>query len=71
MTTAPSHPTQSLFFQAGVPGCKTCTTFHGDYISLAYGSDGTANMVWTDMREFRSDPDFGDGYAETIDFAQH
>ena len=26
-----------------------CAMFNGDYISLAYGSDGRANMVWTDM----------------------
>jgi len=51
VSTAPSHPTQSQFFQAGVPGCEHCTLFHGDYINIAYGSDGHANMVWTDMRD--------------------
>jgi hypothetical protein len=29
--------------------------FHGDYISLAYGPDGHANGVWTDMRDTRAD----------------
>ncbi len=42
-----------MFFQAGAgaPGCETCTRFHGDYIGLAYGSDGKANTTWTDMRD--------------------
>lgn len=51
VSTAVSHPTQSRFFQAGVAGCVTCATFNGDYIALAYGSDGKANMAWTDMRD--------------------
>jgi hypothetical protein len=51
VSTAPSHPTQSRFFQAGVPGCEHCAVFHGDYINIAYGTDGHANMVWTDMRD--------------------
>ncbi len=49
VSTAASDPTNSLFFQAGVTGCQKCATFNGDYIGLAYGSDGKANMVWTDM----------------------
>jgi hypothetical protein len=28
-----------------------CATFHGDYIAISYGSDGKANMTWTDMRD--------------------
>jgi hypothetical protein len=55
VSTAPSNPTQSVFFQAGVPGCENCAVFHGDYIKVAYGSDGKANMAWTDMRD-SSDP---------------
>ena len=51
ISTAPSHPRESEFFQAGVPGCETCALFHGDYIGLAYGSDGHANATWTDMRD--------------------
>jgi hypothetical protein len=51
VNTAPSHPTQSRYFQAGVPGCENCATFHGDYIGLSFGSDGAANVVWTDMRD--------------------
>ena len=30
-------------------GCENCATFNGDYVGIAYGSDGKANMVWTDM----------------------
>jgi len=51
ISTAPSHPTMSEFFQAEVAGCEFCATFHGDYIGLAYGRDGHANGVWTDMRD--------------------
>jgi hypothetical protein len=54
VSTSPSNPTQSLYFQAGVAGCENCATFHGDYIGIAYGSDGQANIAWTDMRD-RSD----------------
>jgi hypothetical protein len=28
----PSHPRDSIFFQAGVAGCEKCVTFIGDYI---------------------------------------
>ena len=51
VSTASSNPTQSRFFQAGVPGCENCAVFHGDYISISYGSNGKANMAWTDMRD--------------------
>jgi hypothetical protein len=50
-STALSHPRNSVFFRAHAPGCPSCTRFHGDYISIAYGSDGSANLVWTDMRD--------------------
>ena len=49
VSTASSNPTQSRFFRAGVTGCENCATFNGDYVGIAYGSDGKANMVWTDM----------------------
>ena len=51
VSTASSHPRESRFFRALVPGCENCATFHGDYIGLTYGADGNANMVWTDMRD--------------------
>ena len=71
VSTAPSNPVNSLFFQAGDPACLACATFNGDYIRLAYGSDGKANMAWTDMRQFVDDPTgLGTGYAQFIEFAR-
>ncbi len=67
LSTAPSDPTHSIYFKAHVPGCDACATFHGDYINVSYGSDGHANMTWTDMREFR--PASG-GFAQNIYFAR-
>lgn len=49
VSTAASNPTQSRFFKAQVAGCANCATFNGDYVNIAYGSNGKANMVWTDM----------------------
>ena len=51
VSTAASDPTHSRYFRAGVTGCETCARFHGDYINISYGSDGKANMTWTDMRD--------------------
>jgi hypothetical protein len=51
LSTAPSNPTMSEYFQAGDPSCEFCAVFHGDYIGLAYGRDGHANATWTDMRD--------------------
>ena len=68
VSTAPSHPTQSRFFRAGVPGCENCAVFHGDYINLAYGTDGHANMVWTDMRD--PAPDIPGLFSQFIYFAR-
>ncbi len=67
VSTKPSRPKRSLFFQAGVTGCETCATFHGDYIGLSYGTDGAANIAWTDMRD--KDPSTG-LYRQFIYFAR-
>jgi hypothetical protein len=67
VSQALSHPDDSAFFQAGIPGCPDCATFHGDYLGLDYGSDGVANLAWTDMRD--QSPDF-DGYQQFIYFAR-
>jgi hypothetical protein len=67
VSTAASHPTQSLYFTADVEGCELCATFHGDYISVAYGSDGAANLAWTDMRDLDQD---SDAYRQFIYFAR-
>jgi hypothetical protein len=65
VSTAPSNPVDSEFFQAGDPSCPLCAVFHGDYINVGYGSDGHANIAWTDMRD--STPD---GFAQFIYFAR-
>jgi hypothetical protein len=70
VSTAGSNPVDSLFFQAGAAGCEECATFHGDYNAIAYGSDGTANVAWTDMRDFVSGGPFGTGFAQFIYYAR-
>ncbi len=62
-----SHPNESAFFQAGIPACPMCTRFHGDYLGLDYGSDGVANVAWTDMRD--TTPGIT-GYQQFIYFAR-
>jgi hypothetical protein len=49
VSSADSDPTMSRFFRSGATGCETCATFHGDYINISYGSDGVANLAWTEM----------------------
>ena len=67
VSTASSDPVHSEFFKAGAdaPTCDECARFNGDYIGLAYGSDGHANAIWTDMRDVTPD-----GHAEFIYFAR-
>ncbi|MFN2490320.1 MAG: hypothetical protein ABR529_11405 [Actinomycetota bacterium] len=66
-----SHPKNSLYFRAAVEGCRKCATFHGDYISLDYGSDGKANATWTDMRRFVDlEVPGGRGYTENIFYSR-
>jgi hypothetical protein len=67
VSTAGSNPTQSRYFQAGAPGCEKCATFHGDYIAIAYGGNGRANMAWTDMRDPSDIPGL---YYQFIYYAQ-
>jgi hypothetical protein len=68
VSTAASHPTESRFFRAGIPGCENCATFHGDYIAISYGSDGKANLTWTDMRD--PDPTVSGLFDQFIYFAR-
>lgn len=70
VSAAPSDPTNSVFFQAGVAGCLKCATFHGDYNGLSYGPDGKAHMVWTDMSVDNAVEAFGQGKAQFIGYAQ-
>ena len=67
VSTAPSDPTNSAFFRAHADGCDKCATFHGDYIGVSYGTDGVANVVWTDMSVFSTELD---GYQQFIFFAR-
>jgi hypothetical protein len=69
VSTAPSNPTNSLFFKARTPGCENCATFHGDYNNVSYGSDGVARLGWTDMRDFVPGGPFGAGFAQFIYYA--
>jgi hypothetical protein len=62
-----SYPDDSAFFQAGIAECPDCATFHGDYLGLDYGSDGAANIAWTDMRD--TSPDFT-GHLQFVYFAR-
>jgi hypothetical protein len=65
----PSDPVHSLYFRAETKDCFKCATFHGDYISLAYGADGSANAVWTDMRRYVTVGDIA-GHFEHIFFSR-
>ena len=67
VSTAASHPRDSRFFRALATGCENCAVFNGDYIGLTYGMDGSANAVWTDMRDI--DPVSG-LYLQFIYFAR-
>jgi hypothetical protein len=69
VNTAPSHPTHSRFFRAGsaAPGCETCAALLTDLINLAYGPDGTAHVVWTDMRDASDIPGL---YSQFVYYAQ-
>jgi hypothetical protein len=69
ITNRVSHPRNSLFFRAGVEECWKCAAFHGDYNNLEYGSDGSLNVVWTDMRRFIELPNTR-GYTENIFFSR-
>ena len=67
VSQALSYPDDSAFFQAGIPDCQACAVFHGDYLGLDYGSDGVANVAWTDMRD--TSPDFT-GHLQFVYFAR-
>ena len=71
ITNRTSRPRQSLWFRAGpgTPSCPHCATFFGDYIGMEYGSDGKANMSWTDMRRFL-DIDGFSGYTENTFYSK-
>jgi hypothetical protein len=55
LSTADSDANHSLYFQEATTDCAECTVFHGDYLGLDYGSDGSVNAAWTDMRDVDAD----------------
>jgi hypothetical protein len=56
-------------FRAQTPGCERCATFHGDYISLDFGADGSASLAWTDMRR-RVGKGSSGGFTENVVFTR-
>jgi hypothetical protein len=69
ITTKSSHLRDNLWFPAGVQGCEKCVYWTGDYIGLAFDTEGTAHAVWTDLRRRVTVPDVGTGYTENIFYA--
>src|SRR5439155_8499115 len=70
VSTASSHLSGDLWFTQTLPDCSHCTFHIGEYIGLAYGSDGAANMVWTDLRRFVTLPDGRHGYSTSVMYAR-
>lgn len=71
VNTSPSNLVDSLYFQAHVAGCEKCSRFHGDYIGLAYGTDGAAHAAWTDQSVYVAGPSPAtSGYAQFIFYAR-
>ncbi len=64
VSTTPSDPVHAVFFKAHAKHCFACATFIGDYNRIAYGSDGTAHIAWTDMRKVYA----GDGKGRHLQF---
>jgi hypothetical protein len=70
ITTEPSHLSEDLWWAQSLPDCHRCVYHIGEYLGIAFGSDGMANMVWADLRRFEETP-FGDtGYSMNVDYAR-
>lgn len=70
ITSAPSHVSHDLWFTETLPDCWRCVFHIGEYIGLAFGSDGGAHMVWSDLRQFVTAPDGRKGYSTNVDYAR-
>ena len=71
VSTALSDPNHSVWFQAQVTGCQTCSLFIGDYIGASIDSLGRTHMLWTDMRRDLSVPQLGlSGKAQDAEYAR-
>jgi hypothetical protein len=69
LNSDPSNAVNDAVFRAQTPGCERCATFHGDYISLDFGADGSASLAWTDMRRRVGSGSSG-GFTENIVFTR-
>lgn len=69
LDSVPSNAARDSVFRAQVPGCERCATFHGDYISLDFGADGSVNAAWTDMRRRVGARPTG-GFTENVFFSR-
>jgi hypothetical protein len=70
VSTAPSHLSDDLWFTQTLPDCFHCVFHIGEYLGLAYGSDGAANMVWSDLRRYVTLPDGRQGYSTNVMYAR-
>jgi hypothetical protein len=70
ITTAPSHLSNDLWLSENLSDCHRCVYHVGEYIGLAYGSDGAANMTWTDLRHLVTLPNGRKGFTMNIDYAR-
>jgi hypothetical protein len=70
ISTQSSHLDKNLWFPAGVPACPRCASWIGEYVALAYGGDGRANVAWTDLRRRVTVSGVGNGYTENIFYAK-
>jgi len=70
IATAPSHLNRDLWFSQTFPDCVRCVYHVGEYVGLAFGSDGAANMVWPDLRRFVERPNGRRGYSMNVMYAR-
>ena len=68
--TAPSHLSGDLWLSENLPNCHQCVYHVGEYLGLAYDSEGTAHMSWADLRQFETLPNGRQGYTINIDYAE-
>jgi hypothetical protein len=70
ITTEPSHLSEDLWWAQSLPDCHRCVYHIGEYLGIAFGTDGAANLVWADLRRFEETP-FGEtGYSMNVDYAR-
>lgn len=71
VSTAQSDADHSVWFQAGIAGCETCSRFIGDYIGADIDTTGRVHVLWTDMRRSLSIPALGrTGKAQDAEYAR-